>query len=356
MFKRISSLFLSGLTAILLVWVGAPEPAFAASNNFLVSDSGGERIGSESENTGTLSAKVTEAGTTQLITVGIDDAFDAGQWVRFRIASTGSDEVVIHKANGDSVNLGSAVYEINATNSTMAFLVKGVDDTSEDGEESATFTFTVDDSNHDVITNEPSFVLTVNNADNEGSSGNRAPSEPTQRYPTNGGEIASDENLQWEHAYDADADALTYLVCVAEESASVDTCVSVDEDELVAGSGVASMSWPVLLALVLSILLFKFGRRSRRTKAMHIIQFAPQKQRKLPSALSVLMLFFLVACGNTALLDALDVSPRPSVQVSLSSFPNVSAGNTYNWRVYADDGNGNVTPTSSEFSFEVTAP
>lgn len=325
-----------------------------AADNFLLQDSAGDTIGSGAS--GTLGAKVSEAETTQLVTVGVDETVGTGETVRFTISSSSNSEATILQEDGSAVTLTTQEFELTEDDSALNFLVQGVDDTDSDGEGSEVFTFEVTASTVAGISVSRQYALTVNNSDNEGTSGNTAPSEPTQRYPTNGSEIATDESLQWEHAYDADSDTLTYQVCVGRENADVDTCISVDDDQIVAGSGVASVSWPVLLALALSFLLFRFGRRSRRTKATHIIQFAPQKTKKLPSALSVFALMFLVACGNTALLDALDVSPRPSVQVSLSSFSNVTAGNTYNWRVYADDGNGNVTPASSEFSFEVTSP
>jgi hypothetical protein len=61
------------------------------------------------------------------------------------------------------------------------------------------------------------------------------------------------------------------------------------------------------------------------------------------------------ACGNQALLDALNVPERPKVKtiIPTSNPALLNASGTWHWRVYSDDEKGNVTASSQTRTVEV---
>jgi len=302
----------------------------------------------------TLTGTTSEAGTTQVIRVGVDGTIAGGDNVEITVAGDKSFAEVVVLSDDGSALIGNK-FTLTSASSEKILIIKGVDDETQDGSVAEILNFEVTARVGTVVSLGIEYDLTVNNSDNDGTSASTAPSEPTQRYPLTNANFATDENFLWEHAYDREGNNLTYQLCVRADGEDIAKCVSVDDDSLVPGSGVAKVSWPLALAILSMMALFKFGRRKKRRTATHIIQFAPQVRRKAPSgAILVFLLFILTAaCGNQALIDALQVSPRPSVK---STFPDLLENTDYYWRVYADDGAGNVVPTSSEIKFKAVAP
>jgi hypothetical protein len=71
--------------------------------------------------------------------------------------------------------------------------------------------------------------------------------------------------------------------------------------------------------------------------------------------LGALLLVFgvgFVACGNQKLLEALRVPDRPLVKATVPANSLLESGTMY-WRVYADDGKGNIRSSSTTRSLSV---
>ncbi len=349
-FRKIKSLNNAFFFALFLVSLSSSY-AWAA-DQINIRNFAGDAVGTETG--GTLAGHTSESGSTQVIRVGVDEIIDGAEEVEIVVSTNLSvSEVEVLDENGVALTLDAFTLSV-ANGSEKILLLKGVDDTDQDGDVTEIVTFTTASSSVAGITDGKTYALRVINSDNDGLSTSTAPSEPTLRYPLEGASFATDEAFLWEHAYDREKDTLTYQLCVRAEEVTIPKCVSVADTSIVPGSGVAVLSWPIVLAIALSFLLYKFKTRRRRRTAIHIVQFAPQVKKHTPSpAIIVLLLLLTVACGNKALIDALQVSPRPSVT---ATFPDLQAGKTYFWKVYADDENGNVIASSQEYSFEAKAP
>lgn len=190
------------------------------------------------------------------------------------------------------------------------------------------------------------------NNDNEATTSNLAPTEPTLRSPAEGAVVddAAAQTFEWTHAFDKDKDELQYSLCFS-TSASMTAmrCLSVDEEAIVPNSGVAGLMLPGFYLpglLVGSMLVVMLWRRFRTPKARVVRRIMHLGALALASSVT------LVGCGGKDLLAALRVSPRPIVRASVPASTLLSPGTMY-WRVYADDSKGNIQASTATRSIEV---
>jgi hypothetical protein len=208
-----------------------------------------------------------------------------------------------------------------------------------------------------VVTNGPFPVtapvsLTFTNNENEATTSNLAPTEPTLRSPAEGAVVddAAAQTFEWTHAFDKDKDELQYSLCFS-TSASMTAmrCLSVDEEAIVPDSGVAGLMLPGFYLpglLVGSMLVVMLWRRFRTPKARVVRRIMHLGALALASSVT------LVGCGGKDLLAALRVSPRPIVRASVPASTLLSPGTMY-WRVYADDSKGNIQASTATRSIQV---
>lgn len=275
----------------------------------------------------------TESGTSQFIRVSFDPQFASGESASLPLNVVGAEGLLITTS------------PVSFDDSTQEHLieVRGVDDSLKDG--SVNFTLELGPSTAGVPASydNTALSLTIPNSDNDGVSTNRAPTEPTLLAPLSGTNFqagSTGTRFEWQHAYDADKDSLVYHLCFSQsESMSNMRCVTVGESNIVSGSGVAGFG--MLSGFVMGVFLLAL-----------LAKRLPFLSRVRSLSFWTMMVFLGVvsaACGNQALLDALNLPSRPKVATIVPTvtpaFLSTSATPWY-WRVYADDQKGNVIASS----------
>jgi len=285
----------------------------------------------------TFSFPTTELGGSQFIQLSFNPAFVG--------AETATVPVSVIGGEGELVSSNSLVFDLASQSHLIE--VRGKDDSVKDGSDD--FTLRFDDQNS-VSHDTDEFDLTILNSDNDGLTGNVAPTEPTLISPVEGVDFEAGSTgtvFKWEHAYDADEDELLYHVCFSQSASMTNVrCVTVTEANIIENSGVAGFGW-VSSVLIATLILGAVVTRSRRFRRIR------------PVGVWILLISLGAlgaACGNQSLLDALNLPARPKVSTIIpTTTPSLlNASGTWHWRVYADDQKGNIT-ASSEVR-EIEAP
>ncbi len=299
---------------------------------------------------GTLTASgnfpfaVNRAGTSQVIQVSFDTPISGVETVQVPVAiSSGAGRGTL--SYGTDVLQPTTTLQFDST-TNQAFLTVTGDD--------LTGTFVVEigpaDSDDDAGDYEGAGPVTLSffNNSNEPQAGNRAPSDPSLKFPADNARVSAGANLrfEWEHAYDADGDELQYNLCFSEDEEMAEMkCMSVDESAIVENSGVAgSLFEPnvsslsaLLLASVILVMVWRRIRTPRTKMVRRIVQLG---------LFFVVMGLGLSGCGETKLMEALQLPSRPKVRATLPASTLLESGKTYYWKVYADDSKGNIVSSA----------
>ncbi|MEO5667582.1 MAG: hypothetical protein ABIR96_05960 [Bdellovibrionota bacterium] len=290
---------------------------------------------------------VNREGTSQVVRISFDlSSYTGAEIVTVPVsvvAGAGNAKI----SHGIDIDVTSLNLELSAANPVAYLTVAG-------GSDAGDFDINLATSSSDLGSGDFNAVapatLHFTNNDNVAQAHNAAPTDPTLKLPLDDASVASTSavTFEWTHSFDEDKDTLQYDLCFSSSSSMTNmSCVSVGEEAIVPDSGVAALgaSW-VSGILVGTMILAMMWRRWRAPKSRVVTRIMHL------GALLVFGGLGLASCGSQNLLDALRLPARPTVRTSVPATTILHAGLTY-WRVYADDGKGNITASSETRRMDV---
>lgn len=151
---------------------------------------------------------------------------------------------------------------------------------------------------------------------------NRPPAAPVLTFPEDNAVVSSTTpvSFDWDSATDADGDAVSYRHCVwpASELYDSNKCVPI-LTHTGGASGVSCTWWLLVLAILLLIVLVRIFVKKRPQLALLAIVLL----------LALVIVYLLCPCGSRGALS--------------KRVTGLKAGQTYYWKVLADDGKGGTT-------------